>query len=97
MDFRRKRGEIVAIEADVEAAERNPHTLDLLDLVDKLLCEQVAACHDTHERKVIATLVALEDLVCDARERAVDGSLIHDDRLRLGAHRSPSSVDATLA
>ena len=90
-DLRRERGEVIAVEADIQAAERQTHPLDLLDLLDELLGKQVAACHDAHEREVLATFVPLEDLVRDARNGAVDGGLVHDDRLRLRAHRTPSS------
>ena len=37
---------VIAIEADVQAAERNVNTLDLLDRLGELLCQKVAARDD---------------------------------------------------
>ena len=82
VDLGREMGlEIVAVEADVEASERDVHPLDLADPVDELLGEQVAAGDDAHDGQVLASLVALEDLVRDARHRTRDGCLVHDDGL----------------
>ena len=83
---------VIAIEADVQAAERNVDTLDLLDRLGELLCQKVAARDDADQSEVFTALVALEDLVRDAGHRSVDGGLVHDDRLGGSrAHRSPSS------
>lgn len=35
-------GVVIAVEADIEAAERNVDALDLLDLLGELLCQKVA-------------------------------------------------------
>ena len=83
MDGRCEVGQvIVAVEADVEASQRDAHPLDTLDLVHEFLCEQIAAGHDTHKREVLNALVLLDDLVRDAGDGAVDRGVIHDDRLR---------------
>ena len=83
---------VIAIEANIQAAERNVDTLDLLDCLGKLLCQKVAARDDADQSEVFTALVALEDLVRDAGHRSVDGGLVHDDRLGGSrAHRSPSS------
>lgn len=72
---------VIAIEADVQAAERNVNTLDLLDRLGELLCQKVAARDDADQSEVFTALVALENLVRDAGHRSVDGGLVHDDRL----------------
>ena len=46
--------EVVAVEADIEASQRDLGPLDLLDLSDQLLGEKVAAGDDAHERDVLA-------------------------------------------
>ena len=43
---------VIAVEADVEAAERNVDALDLLDLLDELLCQKVAARDDADQSEV---------------------------------------------
>ena len=83
VDRRSEVGEVVvAVEADVEASQRDAHPLDTLDLVHEFLCEQIAAGHDTHKREVLNALVLLDDLVRDAGDGAVDRGVIHDDGLR---------------
>ena len=83
---------VIAVEADVQAAERNVDALDLLDLLGELLCQKVAARDDADQSEVFTALVALENLVRDAGHRSIDGGLVHDDRLGGSrAHRSPSS------
>lgn len=85
------RGEVVAVEADVQASERDLHPLDLLDGSGQMARQDVAAGDDAHDGEVLDALVTLDDLVRDARERALDGGLVHDDRPGFGgSHRSPS-------
>lgn len=72
---------VIAVEADVEAAERNVDALDLLDLLGEFLCQKVAARDDADQSEVFTALVALENLVRDAGHRSIDGGLVHDDRL----------------
>ncbi len=40
---------VIAVEADVQAAERNIDALDLLDLLSELLCQKVAARDDADQ------------------------------------------------
>lgn len=54
---------VIAVEADIEAAERNVDALDLLDLLGELLCQKVAARDDADQSEVFTALVALENLV----------------------------------
>ena len=42
---------VIAVEADVQAAERNFDALDLLDLLGELLCQKVAARDDRCARE----------------------------------------------
>ena len=76
---REMRREVVAIEADVELADGHLRPLDLLDLLGQALGEQIAARHDADERDVARALVGLEDLMRDARQRALDLVCIHAD------------------
>ena len=78
---REMRREVVAIEADVELAERHLRALDGLDLLGQALGEQVAARHDADERDVARALVGLEDLMRDARQRPLDLVCVHADGL----------------
>ena len=66
------RREIIAIEADVERAERYVGAFDLLDLTRKAMSEQIASGEDSHQGDVRGTMVGLENLVRDARERSLD-------------------------
>jgi len=71
------RHEVVAVEADIELAQRQAHALDLLDALAQHLRQQVAARHDAHERQVIGSVVRFEDLMGYARQRAVDILFVH--------------------
>ncbi len=73
--------QVVAVEADVERADRNLGALDLEDLRGEYLGERRPSGHDADEREVLRALVGLEDLVRDPG----DGSR---DRLR-SPSRSP--------
>ena len=70
---------IIAIEADVERAERYVGALDLLDLTRKAMCEQIASGEDSHQSDVRGTMVGLENLVRDARERSLNFVCVHTD------------------
>ena len=47
---------VIAVEADVQAAERNVDALDLLDLLGELLCQKVAARDDADQSEVFTAL-----------------------------------------
>ena len=70
-------GHVVTVEADVEAAQGQPHALDLLDSARDALGQHVAAGDDAHEHEVVQVLVGLEYLVCHARDRAVYLRSVH--------------------
>ena len=73
------RREIIAIEADVERAKRYIGALDLLDLARKAMSEQVASGEDSDQGDVRGTMVGLENLVRDARERSLNFVRVHTD------------------
>ena len=75
------RREIIAIEADVERAERDFRALDLLDLTRKAMSEQIASGEDSHQGDIRCTMVGLENLVRDARERSLNFVCVHTDGL----------------
>ena len=73
------RGEVIAVEADVELAEGHRRAFDGLDLLSEALGEQVAARDDADDGDVVGALVRLEDLMRDARERTLDFVSVHAD------------------
>ncbi len=80
------RGDVVAVEADVEVAERHVRAEQLLQYSVQPLREERAAAVDADERGYRTVGVALEDLVRDARERPPYFVLVQDDLL-IGCHR----------
>src|SRR5262245_20342557 len=82
--------EVVAVERDVDDAEgRQRAALDLLHLPAEALGEVDAARADADQREVLASLVALEDLVRDADERALDRERVHHLTGAVPAHPPP--------
>jgi hypothetical protein len=73
--------DIVAIEGDIQHADPDRAPLDPPDLGGQASRQVIAACRDADEHHALGTLVALEDLVRDARDRAPDLGLVHDPRL----------------
>ena len=71
LDVRRPagRGDIVAVEADVQAAHGRADTLVIVDRVGQPLCERHATCLDADERQSVNPAVLLDDLVADANQR----------------------------
>src|SRR5439155_12319854 len=70
--------EVVAVERDVDHAERHRRpALDLADLLPDTLRKMDAAGADPDQRQLVGSLVALEDLVRDARERTLDRERVH--------------------
>src|ERR1019366_5204650 len=75
------RGDVIAVEADVEVAEGNVGVEQLLEQDVQTLGEEGSAAVDPHQRGDGITGVALEDLVRDARQRPSDFLLVEDDLL----------------
>jgi len=65
-------GEVVAVEADVEDSGVDGGLLDGLDELGEALGERHAAALDADEAEVGAAVVALDDLVGEANEGALD-------------------------
>ncbi len=74
-------GDVVAVEADVEVAERDLGVEQLLEQRVQPLGEERSATVDADERRSGIVRVALDDLVRDARERSPDFLLVEDDLL----------------
>src|SRR5437667_4912599 len=82
--------EVVAVERDVDDAERDGRTgLDLADGLADALREVHAARADADQRQVLGPLVVLEDLVRDADQGALDAERVHHLPSAVGAHRRP--------
>lgn len=62
--------EIIAVERDVEDADRWLLALDMLDIGSDALRNRHAARADAHNDDVVHALVALDNLMRDAREGA---------------------------
>src|SRR3989441_599533 len=79
--------QVVAIERDVDHAEGWRHAaLDLADRLADALGQVHATRADADQRQLLGALVALEDLVRDADERALDGERVHH-LPAVGGHR----------
>ena len=85
--------DVVAVEGDVELAERKLDAGALGDQPAEALRERDAAAVDADERDLVEVVVPLDDLVRDAGERPVDRLGVEDDlpcrhaRLGQGAGR----------
>ena len=64
--------DVVAVEGDVEDADRDGHGLYPIDLGCQPPSQVVAPGRDPHQDQAPRTLVPLEDLVGDAGDRAAD-------------------------
>ncbi len=73
--------DVVAVEADVEVAERHVGVEQLLEHAVQALGQERAATVDADERRSGNAGVALDDLVRDTRERSIDVLLVEDDLL----------------
>jgi hypothetical protein len=73
-------GQIVAVERDVERAERQVDALVALDLIVEARGDEVAARADTDEREGGKIAVPFDDLVRDARDGSPDVVGREDDR-----------------
>src|SRR5687768_6243907 len=71
-------GEIVAIERDVERADREVAAVNLRDLRDEAMGERDAPGPQADERDVGTAGVLLEDLVRDAGEGAVESGFVEN-------------------
>src|SRR4030095_13094322 len=73
--------EVVAIEGDVERADRERRAVDLRDLLGEPVRQAHAARAQSAEGKVLGATVPLENLVGDAGESSVEGDLVENLRL----------------
>jgi hypothetical protein len=71
-------GKVVAVERDVEAALRHGLRLELRDLRGDALGQRHAAAAHADEHEVVGALVALDDLVRDARDDAAESFRVDD-------------------
>ena len=67
-----ERREVIAVERDVEDADRRLLALDMFDIGSDTLRNRHAARADAHDDDVVHALVALDNLMRDAREGAAD-------------------------
>ena len=87
----RDRGQIIAVERDVQLADRQLHAVDLLNVFCKAAGQRHTARADADQAQVVRAVVFLEDLMRDAHERTVDGGFVHDLCLEFQLHSDPSS------
>jgi hypothetical protein len=87
--------DVVAVEGDVELAERNLRASELRDSASQPLGERHAPGVDPDQRNPRELGIALDDLVRDARQRLLD-RLGVEDRLRCGGLRAQSALRAVL-
>src|ERR687888_208840 len=83
--------DVVAVEGDVDRAERGRDPGALLDQPPQALRERHAAGVDADERDVVEVGVPFDDLVGDPGERPVEGGLVEED-LPGGAGRQRHST-----
>ena len=82
--------DVVAVEAHVEGANGRAGALDLGDLVGEQGRERGAAANDADQGDALGSLVLLDDLMRDARERTSHGLFVHDLCFELGLlHGTP--------
>jgi len=87
--------DVVAVEGDVELSERDLGPREVGDPPPQPLRERDAARVDPDERDPLEVRVALDDLVRDPRQRALD-RLGVEDRLRCGGLRAYGALRALL-
>ena len=73
--------EVVAIEADVELAERDLGLQEIAEQRAQSAGQQSAATMDAHDRQAVVLGVLLDDLVSDPHERAAHVVAVEDDLL----------------
>ena len=78
--------DVVAVERDVELAERDLATCEVGDPPSQTLGERDAARMDADQRDLVELGVPFDDLVGDPGERPVDGLAVEQNRLALGVH-----------
>jgi hypothetical protein len=83
--------DVVAVEGDVELAERDVRARELGDPAAEPLRERDAAGVDADEGDPVELRIALDDLVRDPRQRALDGVGI-EDSLGFGGLRAAQSA-----
>ncbi len=80
---------IVAVETDVQIAERHRHPEQLLEHVPQPLRQERSAAVNAHQRRsrrLLGIGVALHDLMRDARQRTTHIVLAQDRLLAAGVH-----------
>ena len=77
---------VVAIEGDVDGAERGRLAGALLDQAPEALCKRDTAGLDSDERHAAEVGVRLDDLVGDARERPTERFFVEENGSRRGLH-----------
>jgi hypothetical protein len=70
--------DVVAVKGDVELAERDLGAAQLLDAPPQPLCQRNTTRVDSDQRDPVEVGVALDDLVRDPRQRALDRLGIED-------------------
>jgi hypothetical protein len=87
---------VVAVEGDVERAQRDFAAGELLDQPAEAVCERHAARVNADECDLLEVGVAFDDLVGDAREAFRDRRLVQERfRARLCRQRQPHSFPAS--
>ena len=81
---------VVAVERDVDGAELDLLPAELRDQPAQALRERDTACLDADERDAVEIRVSLDDLVRDARERALDRFAVEKDLF--GGHAGRAHV-----
>src|SRR5205807_3179522 len=72
------RGEIVAIERDVENSYRRPLAFQIRNLVRHAFGQRHAAAPDPNQIQISGAMVFLEYLRSQPRQRAIDARTVHD-------------------
>jgi hypothetical protein len=80
--------DVVAVEGDVDGAERGRFAGALLDEPAQALCERDTPGLDADERDPREVGVGLDDLVCDPRERPAKAFVVEEEGSRRRLHRA---------
>ena len=71
-------GEVVAVERDIQHAQRQPHALHLLDDLPDHLRQRHAPALNPDQLEVFHAAVVFDNFVRNAPQRALHGVFIHD-------------------
>ena len=86
-------GQIVAVQHDIQFAHRYLAVFNALDVLSNALSQRHAAAADAHQAHILAAIVALNNLMGNARQRAADRRFIHQYSLD-SAHITPNPADS---